>query len=164
MSTYAGYGFDVRNISEENLFRFFMKYDSADRIEEMITETLGVSKSPGQLTEDDTKKLVGAIREYIESGCETVADYVADTINYSEREARHMHQQDVVTVCDEYVVFPPVMFPNDGKERLKRIRNRKDFVSMIRDYIPDKDLVFGPVYDGPEFANHDYWMGTPDKQ
>lgn len=164
MSTYAGYGFDVRDISEENLFRFFMKYDSTDRIEEMITETLGVSKSPEQLTEDDTKKLAGAVREYIKDGCETVAGYIADTINYGEREARHMHQQDVVTVCDEYVVFPPVMFPGDGEERLKRIKNRKDFVSMIRDYIPDKDLVFGPVYDGPEFANHDYWMGTSDKQ
>lgn len=164
MSTYAGYGFDVRDISKENLFRFFMKYDSTDRIEEMITETLGVSKNPEHLTEDDTKKLAGAVRKYIEDGCETVAGYIADTINYGEKEARHMHRQDVVTVCDEYVVFPPVMFPNDGEERLKRIRNRKDFVSMIRDYIPDKDLVFGPVYDGPEFANPDYWMGTSDKQ
>lgn len=162
-ASYIGYGLDTQSISSEGLLRFFLKYDDEDRISDMISDTLGERKKQEDLTEDDRKQLTDAVKEWIEEGSETVADYVADTINYGEKEARHMYRQDVVAVCDSFVVFEAVRFPGDGEERLRRIRTKKDFISMVRDYIPEDGLCFGPVYDGPKFSDSDFWMEEDDE-
>ena len=163
MSTYVGYGLDTDSISNESLLGLFLKYDSEDRIGDMVFEILGERKEQEDLTEDDRKKLTDAVREWIEEDSETVADYVADTINCGEREARRMYRQDVVAAYDSFVVFESVMFPGDGEERLKRIRTKQDFISMVRDYIPEDGLCFGPVYDGPEFSDSCFWMEEDDE-
>jgi hypothetical protein len=157
-ASYIGYGLDTQSISSEGLLGLFLKHDDEDRISDMIFDTIGEQKERDDLTEDDRKKLTDAVREWIEEDSETVADYVADTINYGEREAHRMYRQDVVAAYDSFVVFESVMFPGDGEERLRRIRTKQDFISMVRDYIPEDDLCFGPVYDGPEFSDSDFWM------
>lgn len=162
-ASYIGYGLDTQSISSEGLLGLFLKHDDEDRISDMISDTLGERKKQEDLTEDDRKKLTDAVREWIEEDSDTVADYVADTINYGERETHRMYRQDVVAAYDSFVVFEAVMFPGDAEERLKRIRTKQDFISMIREYIPEDGLCFGPVYDGPKFSDSDFWMEEDDE-
>ena len=158
-----GYGFDKNSISSNDLLRFFLKYNDKERISDMIEETLSERKDVNKLTESEMERLADSVAEWIEEGDgESIADYIADMINSEERISGRMHEQDVVTAYDDYIVFEVVMFPGDKEERLKRIKTKEDFCSMIEGYFPCSELVFGPVYDNLEFADRFYWIGSDD--
>lgn len=162
MSIYAGYGFSAEKISEKSLLEFFLRYDDKERIKDMVSKVLGEEKDIEALTKKELGWIRNAVKGWIREDCGTIADYIADMINAEERFCRRMHDQDIVKVCDEFIVFGPVMFPQDSEERLKRIRKKKDFIDMVKGYFPGEEIVFGPVFDDPDFLRC-FWLEADER-
>lgn len=143
-----GYGVDTKDLNRYDILSFFMKHDSKERIGDMILDILSKRKDKDDLTRTEIDRLADNICEWIKDHDGTVADYIAGIINREEKAAGHIHEQNVVTVYDSYIVFNAILSPEDRKKRLKWIRTKEDFVSMLKGYLPYSGLVFGTIYDG----------------
>ena len=124
---YLGYGFDVNNVTEEEIVALAKKYDQ-------------------KLCEDcnnDDDEIYDNISNMRYDG---PADYVATVINDVEGMA-------VLNSFDQFVMFDSIRFIDDEPERANIIRNESDFVKLISKYFNVEKLKIGNVYYGSEWVD-----------
>lgn len=125
MDAYIGYGFNVNNVSKEEIIKLAKKYDS-----DMCKD----------LTDDE-------IYDEICCNCLEISEYIANIINGEEK-------IEVVTTFDNYIMFESIRFIDDEPERTNKIRNQNDFISLISKYLNIKNLGIGNVYFGSAWAEY----------
>lgn len=156
----VGYGFYAGRLSGATVFDLAARCDSKVSFCSMAKSILGEEKLPLDLTAEDRKKMCDGITRWLEENECSVAEYVATLINYEECIKGHISRECMVYPHGSFVVFPCIMFPDDRTERTKYIKSRADFQKMIKEYLPDEDLIFGTVHDGNTKSSHEYWLGT----
>lgn len=142
---YAGYGFNVDDISDKGFLRLIKTY-VPDDYREMITDILEVDKDPDILTEEEREILAKNAEDWIDTSRGFKANYIADVICSSTCDGL------VYELDTKYVVYPPLMFPEDAeKEKIKFVRNASDFEKLVMSFFPGEQITFGSI-----------WLYTPD--
>lgn len=146
---YAGYGFYISDISNDGFLRFMKTY-APDDYRKMVTDILGVDKDLDALTEEEREILTedAEAEDWLNfnTSYQFKADYVANVI-CAKTCAGLVYGLDTT-----YVVYPPLIFPEDTTEEKKKfVRNANDFEKLVTSFFPGEKITFGTV-----------WLYTPD--
>ncbi len=152
MQTYIGYGFDTNDIDEKAWYDLANKYDKKE-LEEHFKDTYADEITNNEiLTEED--KIKDAL-DFIDENCNDRCEYLRNIINSEESEKAGTNY--IVSSYDNYLVFDSIRFADDSK-RTEYIRNKNDFITMIKRYIPTENITFSNLYEGNDWQDPSYWM------
>lgn len=151
MINYMGYGFDANELSEQGIFDFIRSQAPDDAVE-MVMDILELEKPLDVITPGQQKKIFSEMEDWIVSGCPSTADYIVGIIN------EKVNCPCLLQVLDNFIVFAPIEFLEDDKGRSSIIKSRQDMQKLVMGYFPGEKITFGPVYDGVEWAEPNYFM------
>lgn len=162
-ATYVGYGFDMKDVSNESLLNMLHKYDSG-AYQEYVEQTLNELKRNtnhgdchfASIDPEVLKILVLDVDEYINDMFVSCADFVVEIINGEEGKVAGTDR--IVSVHDDFIVFDSLRFAED-EARARHVPNQAAFIQMIKKYISDKTVTFGNIYDGVDWADSCCFMG-----
>ena len=142
MIVYLGYGFNVNDLSTEDMLEFIREY-SPDEYE---------SRDPDETDE-----------EFVESyewNNGSRAEVIRDIINEQAMRDHPEYEENPISFVqayDQYVVYDSMRFPNDSP-RAKLIPDEESFIEFIGKYLCTASLEFGNVYTGADNIDLNPWM------
>ena len=152
MIIYVGYGFDTNDISDEIWYNLATKYDT-----EAVKKHLNASFDY-EITDDEAiseeYKITDAL-DFIDENTMSRCEYLRNIIN--KEESKKAGTDYIVSSYDNFLVFDSIRFVDDSK-RTQYIRNQKDFIDMIKHYIPVDDIKFGNLYEGNDWIDPNYFI------
>ena len=152
MQAYEGYGFSVNDISCLDMFKL-LKTDPKEyqSFLEDWKDSYGSCEENAILAHKDFSDWM----ESLDRSGSDKAQSIADWINSDIKEQTGI--DDVLSAYDDFVFFSAVGFVEENP-RCKIIKNRNDFILLIRKYFPEANITFGPLYSGLEWTNEGLYM------
>lgn len=153
MENYVGYGFDVNEVNPKDWLALMRKFDK-DEYKRFIE---GTEEDEGVDGKDLEEALENGVEDWI-GDISSLAEYLRDIINDGECSAAGTDY--IVSAYDSFLVFDSIRFAGDPDEltRAKYIKSPRAFIRMIARYVPTKDLTFGNLYNGVEWADPNYFL------
>lgn len=135
MRAFIGYGFSIREISEENWIRLVREYDPD--IYKDAHRGLDTANA-------DVSGIISArVLEAIDEKTVSRAEYLSDLINKEEK--KRTGTENITSAAGEYIVFAPLRFAAEEK-RAAIVPQANVFVKMIRKYVDAPSIAFGNVF------------------
>ena len=147
MILYVGYGFNVEDLTEQQLIDFIRCSPYAKDFEEYLKDA--------DAEEDDV------VTEFMEERSGYVSYFVSCAINAAERKRAKdrgcdLGSEDVVVAYDTFVFFDSLRFAEEDK-RSQIIRTEEDFLRMLKRYFHELPTI-GNILAGTEFMDVAFWM------
>lgn len=148
MLHYAGYGFNAWDITDMGFLKFMREYAPED-VKTMVADVFDKEALFENLTEDELEGLAEEAKEWA-AECDklhygSAANYIASMI------CKKTCPGLVAELDSEYVIYPPLAFPDDvTEEKCRFVRNRDDFEKLVMSFFPNEKLTFGRVWKKDE--------------
>lgn len=145
---YWGYGFSEDDITTSSVIKCFVESKKGRTAELYVKNMLEINEIPPcGIMEKHIKKMEKMFPEWAEKqtsyyNCHRKSDFIRNIINEGEG-------FDVVESVEGFIVFMPVPFVecDDAKvaQRCEAVRNKADFMNLVRKYFPFDEIGFGDV-------------------
>ena len=152
MITYVGYGFDTNDIDDEIWYNLAKKYDTKE-VDDHLKNSFDYEMTEDKVISEEDK-ITDAL-DFIDENSMSRCEYLRNIIN--SEESKKAGTDYIVTSYDNFLVFDSIRFANDSK-RTEYIRNRDDFINMIKRYIPIDNIKFGNLYEGNDWIDPNYFI------
>ena len=134
----VGYGFDADNINGRGLLEFMEKY-AADDIGRITKYYLGMETALDGLPKPDMELICDVVKIWVSDNYRSVARYIAGIV------CKHTCEDLFESFCEQYVVYPPPMFPDDAEEKRRFVRNGGDVRRILTGFFPEQNIHFGYI-------------------